>query len=57
MYPGLPDTILIHWSAQGSANGFIPKDLFFALPVGITVVCLYSLNYYRKAIVANKKTR
>ncbi len=57
MYPGLPDTIPIHWSAQGSANGFIPKELFFALPVGIIVICIYSLNYYRKANCRKQKDR
>lgn len=55
MYPGLPDTIPIHWSVQGSANGFIPKELFLALPVGISVICLYSLNYYKKANCSKQK--
>ncbi len=55
LYPNLPKELPIHWSAQGLANGFIPKELFFSFPIGIIVICIYSLIYYRN--LNHKKER
>lgn len=33
VYPGLPDTIPIHWNAAGEANGYGPRITIFLMPL------------------------
>lgn len=47
LYSSLPQDVPIHWSAHGMANGFISKKLFLSFPIGIIVICVYCLFYYR----------